>query len=462
MMIKRKRCGIICKEKIKKKGEPCKMTPKKESPETQYELYKKELKAIINLNHKLVKLANSINWKFFEEEFEATYSEKGRPGISTRLMVGLHYLKYGCDLSDEEVLEQWVENPYWQYFCGMKFFEHKIPIDSSSLTRWRKRIGESGAEKMLEETLETGLRTKVIKKKELEKVNVDTTVQTKEIRFPTDARLYNRMREKLVKAAGEAGIELRQTYVRVGKKALFQQQNYARASQYNRAKRQTKKLKTYLGRVVRDIKRKTTQEDKNIKQLIKLSEKLLKQKRESKNKIYSIHEPKVECIARGKTTKKYEFGNKVGIITSAKSNWITGAKAFFSNPYDGHTLKDNIKQSEKITGIKIKQATCDKGYRGHNYDGKAEIIITDGRKKRISKAVKKWMKRRNAIEPIIGHQKAGHRLERNKLKGQLGDSINIIMSACGFNIKKLTRVFWALIQMWLKMIYNNNFQLTLN
>jgi len=438
------------------------MTPKKESPETQYELYKKELKSIINLKHTLVKIADSIDWKFFEKEFEETYSEKGRPGISTRLMAGLHYLKYAYDLSDEAVLEEWIENPYWQYFCGMRFFEHKIPIDSSSLTRWRERIGDSGAEKMLKETIETGLRTKAIKKKDLKKVNVDTTVQTKEIRFPTDARLYNRMRERLVKVSKEAGIELRQTYVKVGKKALFRQQNYARASQYNRAGRETRKLKTYLGRVIRDIKRKTTQEGKNMEELIKLAEQLLKQERKSKNKIYSIHEPAVECIAKGKATKKYEFGNKVGIITSAKSNWITGAKAFRGNPYDGHTLKESLKQSEEITGININQAVCDKGYRGHNYEGAAKIIITDGRKKRISKAVKKWMKRRNAIEPVIGHQKAEHRLERNRLKGELGDNINIIMSACGFNIKKLMRAFWALIQMWIKTIYNQNFRLSLS
>lgn len=438
------------------------MTPKKECPETQYELYKKELKAIINLEHTLVKISDSLDWKFFEKEFEETYSEKGRPGIATRIMVGLHYLKYAYDLSDEAVLEGWIENPYWQYFCGLRFFEHKAPIDSSSMTRWRKRIGDSGAEKMLKETIETGLRTKAIEKKELKRVNVDTTVQTKEIRFPTDARLYNRMRERIVKAVKKAGIKLRQTYVKVGKKALFRQQNYARASQYNRAERQTKRLKTYLGRVVRDIKRKMTSEDRNIQEVIKLAERLLGQEQKSRNKIYSIHEPAVECIAKGKTAKKYEFGNKTGIVTSARSNWIIGAKAFYGNPYDGHTLRDNLKQSEVITGIKINQVTCDKGYRGHNYEGAARIIITDGRKKRISKAVKRWMKRRNAIEPVIGHQKAEHRLERNRLKGHAGDSVNTIMSACGFNIKKLRRAFWALIQMWIKTIYDKNYQLTLS
>ncbi len=439
------------------------MTPQKESPETQYDAFKNELQSIIDLNHPLAKISRCIDWKLFENKFGETYSEQGRPGKPTRLMVGLQYLKFTNDLSDEEVLEKWVENPYWQYFCGMRFFEHKMPIDSSSMTRWRKRVGEDGAELMLKETINTGLRTKVIKRTELERVNVDTTVQTKEIRFPTDARLYDRMRESIVKAAEEAKIELRQTYVRVGKKALFKQQNYARASQYNRSKKETRKLKTYLGRVVRDVERKMERENnKNIEELLRLAQRLLSQEKKSKNKIYSIHEPDVECIAKGKATKKYEFGSKAGLVTSAKSNWILGSKAFHGNPYDGHTLKESLEQSERLTGIKIIQAACDKGYRGNNYEGTANIIITDGRKKRISKSAKKWMRRRNAIEPIIGHSKSEHRLERNKLKGQLGDSINVIMSSCGFNIKKLTRAFCAIIGNWINALFSSNFNLKLN
>lgn len=430
------------------------MTPHKEQQEVQYDAFKNELKAIIDLRHPLAKLSKCIDWELFEKKFEETYAEKGRPGIATRLMVGLHYLKYTHDLSDEEVVEKWVENPYWQYFCGMRFFEHEMPIDSSSMTRWRKRIGESGAELMLKETIKTGLRTKIIKKTELERVNVDTTVQTKEIRFPTDARLYQRMREVLVKAAQKENIELRQSYVNVGKKSFFRQQNYSRASQYNRAKKETRKLKTYLRRVVRDVERKMEKENDDMFKLLKFAERLLKQERKSKNKIYSIHEPQVECIAKGKVTKRYEFGSKAGLVTSAKSNWILGAMAFHGNPYDGHTLKESLEQSEKITERAIIQATCDKGYRGNNYDGDAKIIITDGRKKRITRAVKKWMRRRNAIEPVIGHAKSEYRLERNKLKGQLGDHLNVMMSSCGFNIKKLLRAFWFVILEQITMLFN--------
>jgi IS5 family transposase len=178
-------------------------------------MQKTELAKLVNKNHPLVKLAKTIDWQNFDEQFGMSYSpQTGRPGISTRLMVSLHYLKYTHDLSDEAVLRGWVENPYWQYLSGMKYFEYQMPIDPSTMSRWRKRIKDAGAEELLKETIQAGLRLQIIKPNQLKRVNVDTTVQEKYIRFPTDARLYDRMRQRLVKAARGEGITLRQSYVR--------------------------------------------------------------------------------------------------------------------------------------------------------------------------------------------------------------------------------------------------------
>jgi IS5 family transposase len=234
------------------------MKPKKTQYDPQGDLFKPELCRIVDVKHPLVKLGRQIDWKTFDEYFDQYYAEEGRPAIETRLMVALHYLKYTYDLSDEDVVAHWKENPYWQYFSGRQFYEYADPIDPTSMTRWRKRIGEAGAQKLLKETVLTGIRNGHIRKSECKKVNVDTTVQTKAIRFPTDARLYNRMRERLVKQCEQEGLSLRQKYTRVGKKALQRFQNYNHARQRNRAKKQLRFLKTILGRVVRDVERKAS------------------------------------------------------------------------------------------------------------------------------------------------------------------------------------------------------------
>lgn len=438
--------------KSEKGGKACKMRPKKDLNEAlQLELYKIELERIVNRGHELVKLANRINWSAFEDAFEVCYCpDNGRPAIPTRLMVGLHYLKYTYGLSDEGVLAGWIENPYWQYFCGGKFFEYELPLEVSSMSRWRKKIGEAGAEELLCGVIEAGIRTGAIKGEDLKRINVDTTVQTKAVRYPTDARLYDRMRERLVKKAKKEGIKLRQSYTRVGRRAYCRSSNYARAEQYNRARKETRKLKTILGRVVRDIKRKALVIEVELQELIERAEKLLRQKREDKNKLYSVHAPEVECISKGKVNNKYEFGCKVGIATTAKSNWIVGAKAFHNNPYDGHTLTECMKQTERIIGNIVQQAVCDLGYRGHSYPGEGEVMIVPRNKKTSDRWRRYWWNRRSAIEPIIGHLKDDHKLERNELKGKIGDKINAILSACGFNFRKLLRVFLSLFSDWLK------------
>lgn len=294
---------------------------------------------------------------------------------------------------------------------------------------------------MLEESIKSGLREGFIKRTELKRVNVDTTVQEKNVRFPTDARLYDRMREKLVKAARERGIKLRQSYKRNGKKALLKQNSYAHARQMKRAKKQTRNLKTYLGRVIRDIERKVQVVDPKLQELLTLAKQLYKQQRSDRNKIYSIHEPLVECIAKGKAHKRYEFGCKAGFVTTAATNWIVGALAFHGNPYDGHTLNEALEQTEKLIGFEPEQATCDLGYRGHDYNGDCNIQIVNRFRKRLPESMRHWWRRRSAIEPVIGHTKEENRLSRNRLKGKDGDQLNTILAGCGFNISKLLRAF---------------------
>ena len=432
------------------------MKPTKISHEKQNDLFKIEINRIVDLDHELVKLGDQIKWDSFDNRFEKYYCEEGRPGIETRLMVSLHYLKYLEDLSDEETVKKWTENPYWQYFSGRQYFEYRVPIDASSMTRWRKRIGEDGAEELLKQTIRVGIKQGYVKKTDCQRVNVDTTVQPKDIRFPTDARLYDRMREKLVKLAQREGIELRQSYERVGKRILRRQQNYSHARQPGRAKKQTKRLRTIMGRVIRDIERKAEKQSKLLLDNLEIGKRLYAQRKDGRNKIYSIHEPQVHCIAKGKVHKKYEFGNKAGFVTSAKGNWILGAIGFRKNEYDGHTLGRNLRQAEKITEIEIEKATVDKGYRGHKLET-SKISIVPRNKKKASRSLRKWWKRRSAIEPIIGHQKSEHRLDRNRLGGILGDQMNPILSACGFNFKKLLRAFLLYLQYHFLRISKLNF-----
>lgn len=418
------------------------MKPKK-SPvhERQGNLFRVELSRIIDRGHGLVKLAEAVDWHRLDEMFGSTYCpDNGRPGVSTRLMVALHYLKYTHNLSDEEVVACWVENPYWQYFSGMKWFEHDVPIDPSSMTRWRKRIGEAGAEGLLRETLEAGLKIKAVKPHQLKRVNVDTTVQEKEIRFPTDARLYDRARQRLAEAAKDRGISLRQNYNRKSKHALYMQSRYAHAQQMQRARQCTRKLKTYLGRVIRDIERNYQKPDEPLRNLLEIGRKIFHQQRTDKNKTYSVHAPEVECISKGKAHKRYEFGCKVSVAATSRGGWFVGAQAVHGNPYDGHTLSDALSQVERM-GIRPEQAFVDMGYRGHNYEGPVEVHVDKRHRGRTAKSLWRWMKRRAAIEPGIGHLKREHRMDRNRLKGKEGDCINAILSAAGMNFSKLLR--WA-------------------
>jgi IS5 family transposase len=416
-------------------------------PKIQHEipdLFKSRLDQILDNRHPIFSLANQIDWSVFELEFGKTYVDNtGRPGNPIRLMVGLHYLKHTFNESDESVLERFLENPYWQYFCGFEYFQHELPIDSSSLTRFRKRIGTRGFEKIFAQVVATAKSTGSLRKSHLNKVNIDTTVQEKAIAFPTDARLYYKMREALVRAAESRDIELRQNYKRVAKKTLAKQGRYSHAKQMNRSRKATKRLKTMLGCVYRDILRKISEPDEELQELLKRAARLLRQEKNSKNKIYSIFAPEVECISKGKVHKRYEFGCKVGLTTTSRDNWIVGVQAFHGNPYDGNTLPDCLDKTEQYCGWQPKEVYVDLGYRGHPYQGDTRVHIVDFRHmKRKTRAVRKWFKRRAAIEPVFGHLKSDNRMSRNYLKGKEGDQINALLCACGYNLRKLLAVFF--------------------
>lgn len=426
------------------------MKPKNE--QKTLEIFKVRLEEIINKEHPLVRLLESINWKSLEEKLTQKYSEKmGAPGKEIRLMVGLQYLKYMYNESDEMIVQKFVENPYYQFFCGNEYFEHSLPIDSSSMTRFRKRMGKETIEDLFKETVRSAENSNQLKEKDFEQLNVDTTVQEKAISFPTDSKLYYKMLEELVDQAKKKGILLRQTYKFVSKKALTKQAGYAHAKQMNRARKMTKKLKTYLGRVYRELIRKAEAKDEELIEKLALAERLLNQTKESKNKLYSIHAPEVECISKGKAHKRYEFGCKVSMVTTSKNNWVVAIGSHHGNPYDGHTLKQSIEKAEEIANWKAKNINVDLGYRGHDYDGQAHVNIVNRMTiKHKPRSLIKWLKRRSAIEPIFGHLKSDNRLERNLLKGKEGDHINAVLAACGFNLRKLYAVFLLPILKWLE------------
>jgi IS5 family transposase len=341
----------------------------------------------------------------------------------------------------------------------MRYFQHRMPIDPSSMTRWRQRLGDAGAEQMLRATIEAGIAMRVIGPAELKRINVDTTVQTKAIRFPTDARLYQRMRERLVKAARAEGLTIKQSYKHVGRRLLMQSSRYAHARQMKRARACTRKLKTQLGRVVREIERQVETPSGKLRKLLQTAHRIHAQQRHDKNKIYSVHEPEVECIAKGKAGKQYEFGNKVSVAVSSRGGWFVGAKSFTGNPYDGHTLAEQMMQVENLIGDTVSEMHVDMGYRGHGYDGPATVHVDKRRRGRTPRALWRWMKRRAAVEPSIGHLKSEHRLERNRLKGVEGNAINAILSAAAMNFHKLLGAFWRIFLFWLSNAWNRMFTL---
>jgi transposase, IS5 family len=433
------------------------MRPRERRESGEQDLFRSRLDQVINMEHALVKLARTIDWRFLEEKFGAVYQDgPGQPPLPTRLMAGLAILKHTYNLSDEVVCELWIENPYYQYFCGEEFFQHRLPLDRSSMTHWRNRMGEERLQALLQESLAVATKTGAMKPGDLARVIVDTTVQPKNIAFPTDAKLLNRAREKLVKLAKKCGVELRQSYTRVGKFALIQHQRYAHAKQFKRAKRALRKLKTYLGRVIRDIARKIDGDpgfEAAFAHLLSLARRVRAQERGQRGpKIYSLHAPEVECIGKGKAHKPYEFGVKVSVATPLKHSkggqFVVHAQALPGNPYDGHTLADVIPAIEQLVGNTIERLHVDAGYRGHNAPPDYKFkIYTSKQKRRVTPQIKREMRRRSAVEPVIGHLKGDHRMDRNYLAHRQGDANNAILAAAGYNFRRLIRWLSILLRL---------------
>ena len=425
------------------------MRPKKQERSLSDDLFRHRLDTMLDSRHALCPLAALIDWEGFDAGFGRLYRERGRPGKPTRLMVGLSYLKHAFDLSDEEVVARWVENPYWQWFCGFEYFQHAAPIDPSSLTRWRARVGAEGMERLLAETVRAGLESGTVEPSSLERVTVDTTVQPKAITHPSDARLYLRALDTLVRQAKRRGVALRQSHTRLAKRACRKAGRYAHARQFKRMRREIKRLKTYLGRVQRDVSRKTAgrPEERHFARLLPLVERLLAQQRHDKGKLYALHAPEVVCIAKGKAHKKYEFGCKVAVATTNREGFAVAAKAFPGNPYDGHTLAQTNEQIVRVSGVEPTRYYADKGYRGHDYD-KPERVFISGRRRGLTPTMKRELRRRSAIEPMIGHMKTDGRLGRNYLLGHAGDAVNALLCAAGHNLRLILnhlRALFALI-----------------
>lgn len=378
------------------------------------------LKEQLNLAHPLVRLSEALNWSELEAELGQPVGSEGRPALPTRLLVGMHYLKALYDESDESVVAKWVENPYWQYFRGEETFQHEVPCHPSSLVKWRQRVGLEGVETLLSHRC--AMAQQMLKPSEIAHVNVDTTVQEKAVAFPTDARLYDKARRALVRAAQGQQVKLRQSYARLGKSAMMRQGRYAVARQGKRAQQQTRKLRTYLGRVIRDIERKLQPLPDRLSELMEVAKRIHQQQPKDTGKLYSVYAPETECIAKGKAHRRYEFGCKVVMVTTNQSNWIVGIKAVHGNPYDGATLRDALIQTEQLTRVVPRQAFVDKGFRGtqHHPTG-VEVLISGTRK--LTGVRRRCLKRRSAIEPVIGHTKQDHALKRNFLRGKVGDAI---------------------------------------
>ena len=414
----------------------------------QGNLFRNLLSQQLNPKHPLFRLSQVIDWAVIEKEFGKFYkASPGHPPKPIRLMTGLLMLQHMEGLSDERVVELWVENPYWQYFCGYDDLQWEKPINSSSLTRWRKRLGKEGIEKILRVTITTALRVGHTQERDCSQVIADTTVMEKAIEYPLDSKLLHKAREQLVALAKEAGLTLRQTYTRLGRSALRKAASYGHAKQYKRMAKQVKKLRGFLGRVVRDVGRKATGLvlSSKMQDLLEKARHLLTQTKTSKNKLYSLHAPEVECIAKGKAHKRYEFGCKVALVITHKQGLALSAQAMHGNPYDGHTLPVSLTHSEKISGIAIETSFVDLGYKGHDVSDKQVILA---RQKGLPPKLKRALKRRNAIEPHIGHMKMEGKLGRNWLKGILGDQLNALLCAIGHNMR-LLRAFLSFIFAWL-------------
>ena len=398
----------------------------------------------LNPKSPLLQLAQQINWDYFETEFASLYSHLGKPSKPIRLMVGLSILKHLENLSDDVLVERWSENPYYQAFTGATEFQWALPCDPSDLTYFRKRIGNDGHEKILAMSimLHAG-------KTEEDEMCIDTTVQEKNITYPTDAKQYRKIHAQLLKIARQEQIPLTRTDEKEEKRLKRHTQFSGSSKQRKQSRNAVKRLKTISGRLLREIQRKMSAEAlENHSKQFSLYQRMLDQKRGDKNKLYSLHEPHVYCMSKGKPEKRYEFGTKASITTTRDSGIVIGALAFDHNVFDGHTTPAVLEQIKRLLNRVPGVGIGDRGYRGKSKYGETVIVTPKPARKNASDQAmalaRTRFRRRAGIEPIIGHLKSDHRLKRNFLKGFSGDQINVLMAAAAFNFKKWMReaIFW--------------------
>jgi|HubBroStandDraft_1064217.scaffolds.fasta_scaffold118933_2 IS5 family transposase len=408
----------------------------KQKPVEQKSFLLPTLAEQLDARRPIYQLAEKIPWSDFEEEFGAFYSEEGRPAKPVRLMVGLLILKQLHDLGDETVVEAWRENPYWQYFCGESEMQWGAPCEPSDLVHFRHRIGEAGMQMILAVSIH--LHGPKGGEKE---VMIDTTVQEKNVTYPTDTKLYRKVIVRCWKLADRQDIRLRRRYRKEVRKCLLAQRGRGHWRTVKQAQRATRRLKTIAGRLVRELGRKlsTAALEKHQTDLA-LYRRALAQKRNDHDKIYSLHEPHIYCVAKGKEHKKYEFGTKASVVLTKTGGIIVGAVAHEENLYDGHTLPEVLQQTEALTGSVPAVAIVDRGYRGTRRIGDTEILVPGPRPKEQTplqtRTLRQRFRRRCAIEPVIGHLKSDYRLARNYLKGFAGDACNLLLAAAAWNFKK--------------------------
>jgi IS5 family transposase len=447
------------------------------------DFFRARIDEMINLNDPLAVLTTRLPWTQIEASLAAKFerrvragqllegqdmfgptavlagggtSSAGRPKLPIRLMASLLYLKHSFNLSDEELVVRWSENVLWQFFSGMGYFEHRLPCDATQIGRFRRDLGEDGMEQLLKATIDTAVAMKAVKPKDLERVIVDTTVQEKAIAHPVDSRLLEIARHKVVSAAKRAGVQLKQTFAKEGKELRRRAGGYAHAKQFRRLKRVVKRQRTILGIVMREAQRKTEAADfapdspkaaSDLMMWIERAERIRTQQRNDKNKLYALHAPEVECIGKGKARKPYEFGVKSAVVVSHQHGLMLGARTFPGNPYDGHILSAVLEQASNLTqdlSITIRQVVADLGFRGVDADNPGKHIIHRGRYKTMTPQQKAWLRRRQAVEPAIGHLKSDHRMDRCWLQGALGDALHTLSCAAGYNLRWLMRAITRL------------------
>ncbi len=405
----------------------------------QRDMFSPLLSDFIDMGHELVLLANKIDWKYFEKEFSEYYSKVGQPAMPVRLMVGSLMLKRIYNLGDETLCEAWQMNPYMQYFCGMAHFEHRFPCDPSDFVHFRKRIGEAGVEKIFQYSV--SLHGKQARSK---MVLSDTTVQENNTTFPTDAKLAKKIIDKCNAIAQKEKLEQRQTYVRVSKQLLRDTHNSKHPRRRKKAKKAMRKLKTIAGRQLRELQRELPDHVLRVfEKELELYWKVLRQKRNDKNKLYSLHKPFTNCIAKGKAHKQYEFGNKTGLITTSVDLIITAIKTFEGNPHDSKTIEPLLDQMQAGMDHVPQELIYDRGGKGRKQIGNTTISTPGRPLKRDSEYDKrkkrKKFRRRAAIEPVIGHLKTDFRMGQNYLHGESSPQINAFLAATGWNLKKMMR-----------------------